>query len=160
VVAAFGAPGVHATSTLDRRVAGQCLQFGPTSESIVILSDRAPSPAAFAGWGGGAKDLLLPRQPHACLASFFEVRHYQTPIPLYHDNESVHLDFGLICARIRAGVPNRHEIEETPWLKIITRPKLNDAPRTASVKTRPRPLWRRCANSKPLQKSRQPAPTK
>jgi len=26
---------------------------------IVILSDRGPQPAAFAGWGGEAKDLLF-----------------------------------------------------------------------------------------------------
>ncbi len=25
---------------------------------LVILSDRGPQPAAFAGWGGGARDLL------------------------------------------------------------------------------------------------------
>jgi hypothetical protein len=31
-----------------------------TKKHVVILSDRDPQPAAFAGWGGGAKDLWIP----------------------------------------------------------------------------------------------------
>jgi hypothetical protein len=55
------------------------MKFGSVAEAfppavilseLFTLSDRGPQPAAFAGWGGGAKDLLyLATKMHRSLAA-------------------------------------------------------------------------------------------